>query len=56
MFIVSITYTVSIETINKNLQNILKQDPFYKYNLAKYEIEEFIPTKAKENLKYLIKP
>ena len=38
----------------KQLELILMDDPFHIYNLAKYELTEFIPTKTIPELSFLI--
>ena len=38
----------------KQLEEIVEQDPFFKGNLADYEIVEFLPTKASDELKSLL--
>ncbi|ATD01496.1 YciI family protein [Pseudoalteromonas spongiae] len=47
---------VIISTINdrKTLERELAHDPFYRENIASYEITEVIPTKAATELKFLI--
>ncbi|SHK26404.1 Uncharacterized conserved protein YciI, contains a putative active-site phosphohistidine [Clostridium cavendishii DSM 21758] len=36
------------------VNTIITEDPFYKKNIAKYEVIEFIPTKYATNFKYFI--
>ncbi|WP_086480268.1 YciI family protein [Oceanospirillum sanctuarii] len=36
------------------LNDILAQDPFHREGLASYEVTEVIPTKAGENLEFLL--
>ncbi len=36
------------------LNDILDQDPFHREGLASYEVTEVIPTKAGENLEFLL--
>lgn len=95
MFIVSITYTSSLEKIDallddhanflkeqyakgnfslsgrkvprsggviisalkskKELEAVLVQDPFYQADVAKYDVTEFVPTMAAQELKFLVK-
>ncbi|WP_440053193.1 YciI family protein [Pseudoalteromonas sp. T1lg65] len=38
----------------EELNNILAQDPFYREALASYEITEIIPTKASDELAFLL--
>ncbi len=38
----------------EEINSIIKEDPFYKNNIAKYEIIEFIPTKYAENFREFI--
>ncbi|TMO83557.1 YciI family protein [Pseudoalteromonas spongiae] len=47
---------VIISTINdrKTLERELAHDPFYRENIASYEITEVTPTKAATELKFLI--
>lgn len=42
------------EDINE-IKEIINEDPFYKKNIAKYEIIEFIPTKYDDKFKCFIK-
>ncbi|MDQ1095147.1 MULTISPECIES: YciI family protein [Chryseobacterium] len=37
------------------LEEIIKEDPFYRHQVANYEIAEFIPSKYNENFKLFIK-
>lgn len=94
MFIISLTYKVNLEKVDKELNNhvrflenqyatgnfiasgrkiprtggiilsqakdkieiekIIRDDPFYKQNLADYEVIEFIPSMTSEEFKNLI--
>lgn len=94
MFIISLTYKVSIEDVERHIpehnsflqkyydaglfiasgrkkprtggiiicnapsqsevENIIKEDPFHIYQVAHYEITEFIPSKYNENFKIFI--
>lgn len=36
------------------LDQILEQDPFYRENLASYEVTEIVPTKSSQALKFLV--
>ena len=94
MFIISLTYKVNLEEVNKELnhhiqflekqyaagsfsasgrkvprtggvilsqiknrhrlEKIIEEDPFYKNNIADYELTEFIPSKTSEELKFLL--
>ena len=38
----------------EEIMSIMKEDPFYKNNIAKYEIIEFIPTKHADEFKEFI--
>ena len=38
-----------------HVMNIIKEDPFYKYDIADYELIEFCPTKYDENFRVFIK-
>nr|WP_321258762.1 YciI family protein [uncultured Pseudodesulfovibrio sp.] len=38
------------------LNTILEKDPFHREKLAKYDIQEFIPTMATEGLEALLEP
>lgn len=39
----------------KEIETIINEDPFYKKNIAEYEIIEFIPTKYDDKFKCFIK-
>ena len=47
---------VIISTVNdrQTLDEILKKDPFYLKNVARYEVVEVIPTKAVKALEFLL--
>ncbi|WP_200911102.1 hypothetical protein [Pseudoalteromonas sp. P1-9] len=45
---------ISAITDRKTLERELTRDPFYRENIASYEITEVIPTKAANELKFLI--
>jgi uncharacterized protein YciI len=46
---------ILINQYSKNhVMNIIKEDPFYKYDIANYELIEFIPTKYDENFRVFI--
>ena len=36
------------------LDQIITQDPFYRENLASYEVTEIVPTKSSQALKFLV--
>lgn len=36
------------------LDNILKEDPFYKAGMANYEVTEFVPTKAAQGFESMV--
>lgn len=95
MFIISLTYTVSIDCIEpliaehniflqryydsgqfiasgrkdprtggiiianaeskREIEQIIREDPFYIHQMADYEITAFIPSKYNENFKFFIK-
>jgi len=40
--------------VKSELEQIIEKDPFKKNNLADYELTEFIPNKACDELKFLI--
>ncbi|MHC1748612.1 MAG: YciI family protein [Cellulosilyticaceae bacterium] len=43
----------SAQDINE-VNTILNEDPFYKENIATYEIIEFVPTKYADNFKFFV--
>ena len=38
----------------EELLKVLSEDPFYREELAKYEITEFVPSKANSDLEFLL--
>lgn len=47
---------ILINQDSKNhVMNIIKEDPFYKYDIADYELIEFSPTKYDKNFEAFIK-
>lgn len=45
---------IAHNTTREQLTNIIKEDPFYKNELAEYEIIEFTPAKYRETFKQFI--
>jgi len=45
---------IAHNTTREQLSNIIKEDPFYKHQLAEYEIIEFTPAKYQETFKQFI--
>lgn len=39
---------------SSKLNKILEQDPFYRENLASYEVTEIVPTKSSHALEFLV--
>ena len=45
---------LSLLSNRETLNDILSQDPFYRENIATYEVTELLPTKASEAFQFLL--